>query len=167
MTVENLFSKETIYHFNVPDIESAFKLVSEDLTKKGLVKEGFLESVLNREKNYPTGLDMSPVNPEFPNIAVPHTESEYVNCCRIVPIRLEQAIVFHNMIKPSETLKVSYLFMILNNDGAVQSNILAQIMDFINSLSLEEAKSFFKEEDTDLIYNFLIQKFEKKGESND
>ena len=46
-----------------------------------------------------------------PNIAIPHTESEFVKTCRIVPVKLNHPITFHNMIAPDASFEVRFLFM--------------------------------------------------------
>lgn len=85
---------------------------------------------MEREKNYPTGIDLTAVSQEFPNIAIPHTESMYCNATKVIVIKLERDIVSKDMMNPDKDLNVKYLFMILNKDGGEQSNILAKIMEF-------------------------------------
>ena len=60
----------------------------------------FLDHLIEREENYPTGLDLTLIDQALPNIAIPHTESEYVNTTRIIPIKLNHPISFNNMIQP-------------------------------------------------------------------
>lgn len=49
--------------------------------------------------------------------------------------------------------------MILNENGEAQAGMLADIMDFINSINKEELCAFFKLEDTEAIYQFLSEHF--------
>jgi hypothetical protein len=58
------------------------------------------------------------------------------------------------MISPSDQISASFLFMILNENGEAQAGMLANIMDFINSVDEEKLFSFFKLEDTEAIYHF-------------
>ncbi|EDS5482523.1 PTS sugar transporter subunit IIA [Salmonella enterica] len=48
--------------------------LAESLQADGLVKPGFTDGVLEREKVYPTGIFM-----ETHSVAIPHTEFEHVN----------------------------------------------------------------------------------------
>lgn len=43
---------------------------------------------------------MSAVGTDIPNVAIPHTETDYCNTDRIVVVKLENEIPFHNMITP-------------------------------------------------------------------
>jgi len=117
---------------------------------------------LEREHNYPTGLSLTPIDPALPNIAIPHTESTFVRTTRIIPIKLKQSLSFHNMIIPDETLSVSFLFMILNENGIEQTGLLATIMDFINTTDRSSLLAFFQYEDKEEVYRFLQKNF--KGE---
>lgn len=157
--MKKLFFKETIYVSSGNTQEEVFEEVYLDLLNKQLVTEDFFESLLERERNYPTGLDLIPVSKGLPDIAIPHTESEYVRTTRIIPIKLKNEITFHNMISPSDQLSVHFLFMILNENGEAQAGMLADIMDFINSVNKEELCAFFKLEDTEAIYQFLNEHF--------
>lgn len=157
--MKNLFFKDTIYVSNKQTQEDVFEEVYQDLLKKQLVTEDFLTSLMERERLYPTGLDLSPVSEVLPDIAIPHTESEYVRTTRIIPIKLKHEILFHNMISPNDHVSVQFLFMILNENGEAQAGMLADIMDFINSVEKKDLCSFFKLEDTEAIYHFLEEHF--------
>lgn len=157
--MKKLFFKETTYVSGKTTQEEVFEEVYLDLLSKQLVTDDFLGSLLERERNYPTGLDLSPVSELLPDIAIPHTESDYVRTTRIIPIKLKQAITFHNMISPSDQIPVHFLFMILNENGEAQAGMLADIMDFINSVDKKDLCSFFELEDTEDIYQFLEKHF--------
>ncbi|MDO4680571.1 MAG: PTS sugar transporter subunit IIA [Aerococcus sp.] len=154
-----LFYESTVFISSTKTQAELFETVSKMLKEQDLVTEDFYKNLVEREENYPTGMDMTPVNPNYVNIAIPHTEVEYVKTTRIVPIKLENPLTFHNMINPSTTLEVGFAFMILNEDPEGQVNILARIMDFFNRLTEEEAMHFFSLEDAQAIYQFLDEKF--------
>lgn len=159
----SLFSEDTVYVSEGNSQTAVFEEVYQSLLAKKLVTENFLDNLIEREENYPTGLNLAPISQELPNIAIPHTESEFVNTTRIVPIKLKKDILFHNMIQPDEVMNVRFLFMILNQNGEEQSGLLADIMDFINSIEQTELIDFFNEEDPKMIYQFLEKNF--KGEN--
>ena len=157
--MNNLFYEDTVYVSDKQTQADVFEEVYADLLKKQLVTEDFLKNLLEREKNYPTGLDLSPVSSALPNIAIPHTESNFVKASRIVPIKLKHPLSFHNMISPDTSIDVSFLFMILNEDGESQAGLLANIMDFINGVDNEALNRFFHMEDSTDIYQFLEEHF--------
>lgn len=126
----NLIEKDLIFKEDFVSLDQAFKCLSKIFLERELVKQGYLEALMEREKNYPTGIDLTAVSQEFPNIAIPHTESMYCNATKVIVIKLERDIVSKDMMNPDKDLNVKYLFMILNKDGGEQSNILAKIMEF-------------------------------------
>ncbi|MCG4281164.1 PTS sugar transporter subunit IIA [Lacticaseibacillus saniviri] len=154
-----LFSPELIFIEDATTQEDVFKQVSARLETLGAVKPTFYDNLTERERNYPTGIDMSVVNTDYPNVAIPHTEGEFVNTRRIVPIKLNHPITFHNMIDPEQTFPVKFLFMILNNDPEGQANVLAQIMDFLTTTPQSELENLFNATDTDSIYQLLATHF--------
>lgn len=159
MSNKPLFYEDTVFISQAKTQKEMFETVSKQLLDQGLVTDEFYQNLVDREEKYPTGMDMSPVNTKYLNIAIPHTEVEYVKTTRIVPIKLQQPLTFHNMISPAETMPVSFAFMILNEDPEGQVNILAQIMDLFNRLSEEETLRFFAMDDPAAIYQFLTEKF--------
>lgn len=154
-----LFAEDTVFVCDRTTQAEVFTEVANHLMLNNYVAPAFLENIIEREKNYPTGMDMSVVDPELPNFAVPHTEVEYVNTRRIVPIKLVHPVEWHSMIDPSQSFDVSFLFMILNDDKEAQVGILAKIMDFVNGLGVENAKKLFSMTDTHEIYEFLDENF--------
>lgn len=155
----NLIFEESIFITNKSSKEAVFKEIADALNVVGDVKNNFLEHVIEREKNYPTGMDLSLLDKDYPNIAIPHTETEFVNTTKIIPVKLSVPIEFQNMISPHNNIKVSFLFMILNHDKNKQSQLLAKIMDFINSQTKDDLLKFFALDDTKEIYNYLIKNF--------
>lgn len=92
------------------------KTLHGNCCKRAMSKMIFLCNLKERENNYPTGIDITPISTELANVAIPHTEGEFVNARLIVPVKLTQEVTFKNMILPDEELSVKFLFMILNND---------------------------------------------------
>ncbi|WP_129044460.1 PTS sugar transporter subunit IIA [Companilactobacillus metriopterae] len=158
-TTDKLFYSEEVFISNANSQVEVFEEIYKKLYKEDLVTKEFLANLEEREKNYPTGIDMSVVSTQIPNIAIPHTESEFVKTTMVVPVKLKNEITFNNMIDPSKNFKVKFLFMILNDNPEGQSNILARIMDFMSRTSENELITFFKLEDTESIYKFLTRKF--------
>lgn len=93
-----LFLRDAVYVIDAQSQEEVFDQLGERLMAAGLVREGYLSHVKRREATYPTGLSMAPVDPRFPNIAVPHTETEYSTCTCLVPVKLVNPITWHDMI---------------------------------------------------------------------
>lgn len=125
-----LFHKDLILFTDVSSQEELFTKVGEFLLQKGLVNPGYVNAVIEREKLYPTGLDLGVVGPGIPNVAIPHTETEFCNAQHVVVVRNQDDLDFHNMIAPDQELKVSHFFFILNHNKNGQTNILSNLMAF-------------------------------------
>ncbi|WP_125570527.1 PTS sugar transporter subunit IIA [Lacticaseibacillus songhuajiangensis] len=154
-TSNTLFDPTAVFVSEQTTQEGVFKEVSDKLLEMKYVKPEFLKNLAEREKNYPTGIDMSVVNPDYPNIAIPHTEGNFVNVRMIVPIKLAHPVEFGNMIDPSQHFQVSFLFMILNNDPDGQANVLSEIMGFLTTTPAEDLQNFLGETNKAAIYSFL------------
>jgi mannitol/fructose-specific phosphotransferase system IIA component (Ntr-type) len=157
--VNSLFLSDAIFISEQTSKEAVFKEIAKQLVQKGLVKETFLENLVKREESFPTGMDLSVVDKSLPNVGIPHTEGEFVNTRCVITVKLMTPVSFNNMINPSESLEVSFLFMILNNDPGAQTNILSDIMGFISTVDPEQLNEFFNNTDKDKIYQFLQDKF--------
>lgn len=157
--MNSLFLPDAIFLSEETTKKAVFEDIAKQLVEKGLVKETFLENLIKREESFPTGMDLSVVDKSLPNIGIPHTEGEFVNTRCVIPVKLMTPVSFNNMINPSDSLEVSFLFMILNNDPGAQTNILSDIMGFISTVDPEQLNEFFNYTDKDKIYQFLQEKF--------
>ncbi|MGG1481253.1 PTS sugar transporter subunit IIA [Bacillus smithii] len=152
--IRELLNKELIFFENADNKEEILRKMGRKLLENGLVKEGFIESIVKREEKYPTGIDLSVVGEDLPNVAIPHSEPEYSNCKKLVVVKLEKDIKFKNMIDPSKELKVKYLFFILNNEKSNQTNILSHLMSFLTQESKMKGLDNLKTKDE--VYQYLI-----------
>lgn len=156
MKANELIDKNHCYISSKTSAFDVFDEVSEELVKDKLVTTDFAYQVKRREKEFPTGLDLSPVFPDLKGIAVPHTESEYVKTKKVIPIKLQTPFKVKNMIKPDENVEINFMFMILNNDPSGQANILSKIMGGITGKdeeTLEKINTIKNKED---VYNTAI-----------
>ena len=72
--LDEMFSEDNIYlGVDGNNFFEVLNNVSKELDKKKYINDGYIESVIEREKIFPTGL-------EFPKycIAIPHTDSKYI-----------------------------------------------------------------------------------------
>ena len=159
---KKLFAPNAIFVSDQPNQDLVLKEIYGNLLEQGYVKGNFLSHIVDREHNFPTGLDTSTLGKNIPNIAIPHTEGEFVNTRLIVPVSLVHPVVFHNMINPTQPLEVKFLFMLLDNDPDGQAELLASVMDFLADTPANELREVFNFTDPHAIYAFLKQKFEDK-----
>lgn len=153
INLKDLIDKKYVFVSDAEDKNEIFEQINEVLYEDGLVTDEFLQMVKEREENYPTGMDMSVVDGVSYNIAIPHTESYAVNTSKVIPIGLKNEVSFNNMIEPDQELKVKFVFLILNDGSDEQTNILAQIMDFVTQT--DNINDLFEMEDREKIYSFI------------
>lgn len=120
-----MFFDERIALFNVEasSSEEVIKIAADELYKRGIVKENFYEHVMLREKEFPTGLATDKYG-----VAIPHTDSKYVNRSQIEFISLKSPVKFKNMGNVSEDVEVTHVFMIAMSKPHEQSEILVKLM---------------------------------------
>ncbi|SMO58190.1 PTS sugar transporter subunit IIA [Melghirimyces algeriensis] len=126
--LQSLFTKELIFTTDDTTQKEVFTKISKILLERGLVNKEFTEALMERERHYPTGIDLSPVATGLPNAAIPHTEAEFCNGKVIAFVKLKHEIPFKNMIAPDQEIDVKYLFFIINHEKSNQSQVLSDLM---------------------------------------
>lgn len=123
----------------------AIMVASEKLYEAGYVTKEFGENCIKREEVYPTGLET-----DFP-VAIPHTESEFVNETAISVLRLKNTISFRNMDGSDLDVDVHYVFNLAIKEKNNQVVFLSKIIRLVqNSKKLNE------------MFNMNTEMFEKE-----
>lgn len=130
MGLDHFFSKDLVFCLEADNQEQLFDQVATLLEEKKVVTDTYRSALIEREKMFPTGLDMEFLGKDLPNVAIPHTDTIHNLTENVVVVRLAKPVTFHNMIAPDKEVEVSLLFFIINNSNSSQTNILAQLMDF-------------------------------------
>ena len=130
MALAQLFDENLVFCLHAENQEDLFHQVADFLEEREIVTSSYRNALLEREKAFPTGLDMEFLGKDLPNVAIPHTDIAHNLTENVVVVKLDQPVTFHNMISPTQTVEVSLLFFIINNSSSSQTNILAQLMDF-------------------------------------
>jgi len=148
--MESLIHEDRIQvNFMAENQFAAIEMAAKPLQEQGYVYEGFLEAVLEREKNYPTGL------PTRVGVALPHTEAEYVINEGISILTLEKPVLFSGMGNPKETVLVEILFLLAIKNPEKQLGVLQTIITIIqNEMVLKKIKGA---KDPKTIYNLINQ----------
>ena len=123
MGLDHFFDKNLVFCLEADNQEQLFDQVASLLEEREIVTPTYREALIMREKSFPTGLDMEFLGKDLPNVAIPHTDIVHNLAEKVVVVRLEKPVTFHN-------IEVSLLFFIINNSSSSQTNILAQLMDF-------------------------------------
>ena len=141
MGLDHFFSKDLVFCLEADNQEQLFDQVATLLEEKKVVTDTYRSALIEREKMFPTGLDMEFLGKDLPNVAIPHTDTIHNLTENVVVVRLAKPVTFHNMIAPNKEVEVSLLFFIINNSSSSQTNILAQLMDFFTGNGHLEALS--------------------------
>ena len=141
MGLDHFFSKDLVFCLEADNQEQLFDQVATLLEEKKVVTDTYRSALIEREKMFPTGLDMEFLGKDLPNVAIPHTDTIHNLTENVVVVRLAKPVTFHNMIAPDNEVEVSLLFFIINNSSSSQTNILAQLMDFFTGNGHLEALS--------------------------
>jgi len=141
MGLDHFFRKDLVFCLEADNQEQLFDQVATLLEEKKVVTDTYRSALIEREKMFPTGLDMDFLGKDLPNVAIPHTDTIHNLTENVVVVRLAKPVTFHNMIAPDKEVEVSLLFFIINNSSSSQTNILAQLMDFFTGNGHLEALS--------------------------
>jgi PTS system galactitol-specific IIA component len=134
------------------DSESILRFLSKILFDKGFVKEGFEEAVIKREKEFPTALPTSGYK-----VAIPHTDSEYVNKSVISIASLQEPVLFNVMGEPEKTLPVSVIFLLVIKEKEKQVEVISELIEKIikDEKLIEKIATSARGEE---IYNVMLRK---------
>ena len=105
------------------DWEEAIRLTAKVLIDQKAVKLDFAQSCIEREKEYPTGL-----NDQCP-IAIPHTTSSHVNRDAIILLRLKHAVPFHSMEDMDKVVNCRYVMNLALVDDKTHIHFLSKLFN--------------------------------------
>lgn len=127
MTNKIMLSENAVFtELEASDKEEALKKMSEAFSKNEFVNEGYYESILDREKKAPTGIEAYDYG-----IAIPHTDPKFVNKDSLSIAVLKEPVIFNNMVNAQETIEVKVIFLLGLSESTKHLNILRQIMELI------------------------------------
>ncbi|EOG03386.1 hypothetical protein WOY_01860 [Enterococcus faecium EnGen0372] len=131
----------------VKNKEEAFLIAAQRLEKMGYVNENYLNGLIAREREFPTGLIT-----KYLNIALPHSECEYVEKPFIFVMQLKNPIYFYQM-GDSQEMTVENLFFLGIKEPKEQVGLLQAFMNlFMDETFVENYK---KQETPQNIYELI------------
>lgn len=105
-------------------------------------KSNYVEGLKNREIEFATGVPVEPIG-----VAIPHTDSSYVNDNKVAVMTLEEPVKFNLMGGSKEdTIDVKLVILLSFKDGknhiSALQNIIEKIQDekFVESLINAQSK---------------------------
>ena len=140
----------------VPDLEAetwedVMKSLGQKLIDEGYTKESYIDALLTREKDFPTGLDI-----EGLGVAIPHTDVSHVNKAGIAIGVLKKPVTFIQMGSDDEEIGVKLVFMLAVTDPNAHIDELQRIVEIIQDKDVLE--KLFTVTDKDTIIEVIKEK---------
>lgn len=124
--IENIdFTKRDLISY---DKIGVLRFLSDYLYRNGIVHESFAQAVLERENQFPTGLNLAKGG-----VAIPHTDPEHVIDDKILVLRLNDAIEFNHMVAPDNKVNTNLIIMIVIKHREKQTQVLSSIMELMQN----------------------------------
>ncbi len=124
-----MLKKEFIHlNLNCENAQEAMRILAQSFVDSSVVKESFIEAVIEREKVYPTGLPASAFN-----IAIPHTVSEHVLMPAMAIGVMTHPLEVQQMGSPEITLEAQLFIMLAISDPKEQTALLRRIMKLLQN----------------------------------
>ena len=117
-----------IFHAPVRSARDVIHIGSQLLLDSDDVKPDFEENILRREQDYPTGLEIGQTG-----VAIPHTDSCFVNKSQIAFISPEKPVAFRHMVDRDRIVQVTLVFLIAMSQPHEQANALSSLVDMLSN----------------------------------
>lgn len=101
----------------------AIRILGNQMVENGFIKEAYIDAVIERETQYPTGLPTEGVK-----VAIPHANAKHVIQSTIGVMTLSKPVIFRSMGDATEELDVEVIFLLANADQSDQPESLQQLM---------------------------------------
>ena len=140
----------------VPDLEAetwedVMKSLGQKLIDEGYTKESYIDALITREKDFPTGLDIDGLG-----VASPHTDVSHVNKAGIAIGVLKKPVTFIQMGSDDEEIGVKLVFMLAVTDPNAHIDVLQRIIEIIQDKDVLE--KLFTVTDKDTIIEVIKEK---------
>ena len=122
MCHEQIFDENLIALHPAEPLETStdvIRLLGQLMVKNGYVNTSYIEAVLEREKQFPTGLQIQPFG-----AAIPHADSNGVKRSGVAIAILSKSVPFKNMADPERHVDVKLVFLLAVKEGDKQVGLL-------------------------------------------
>ena len=115
----------------VTDSKGVMKKVGGALIDAGYAKESYIDALIKRESEFPTGLDVDGFG-----VAIPHTDVSHVLKAGIAIAVLKNPVTFIQMGTDDETVEVKLVFMLSVTDPNAHIDKLQRILEIIQDTAV-------------------------------
>ena len=129
-------SKLCMFQVETDNRESLLKTMAEQLYSDGFVRETYYRGIMEREKEYPTGLWINGTG-----FAIPHTDSSMVKKSQICFASLKNPVEFYDMAEANKKVSVELVFMLAMSQPHEQADLLQNLIGLFQDMqAIEEIK---------------------------
>lgn len=133
MELEQLDDNIIFLNKNFSSREDMFKSISHELLDNNYVTEQYLEKVIQRENEHPTGFKLKTLN-----VAMPHVDCEFVKKDGMFVVTSKESIIFKNA-ETDEDLPVNIIFGLLLKQSDTHLTFLMKLASsFSNDMILQK-----------------------------
>lgn len=126
--------KLILFDVDAENAEDAIRQIGAPLLEHGYVRDTFIDAVIQREKEYPTGLQLRTMG-----VAMPHTFGVHVITPAVCVAKLAHPVEFRHMGEGDLKVSAEILFMMAISDPKKQLETLSNIMGvFVNDEAMIE-----------------------------
>ena len=106
--------------------EDVMRAVGQKVTAEGFAKESYVDALINREKDFPTGLDIDGFG-----VAIPHTDVSHVNKAATAIAILKNPVTFVQMGTDDDYVDAKVVFVLAVDDPKGHLEQLQRIISII------------------------------------
>ena len=119
--------EDLIFHeLEVKDSSEIMEKMGDRFIKEGLCKESYITALINRESEFPTGIDVDGFG-----IAIPHTDVSHVNEAGIGIAILKEPVRFIQMGTDDEEVDTKVVVMLAVDDPQKHLSTLQSILGIL------------------------------------
>jgi PTS system galactitol-specific IIA component len=149
-----LDNQNVLLGIEATDQWEAIRILGNQMVENGFIEEAYIDAVIERETQYPTGLPTEGVK-----VAIPHANANHVIKSTIGVMTLIKPVTFRSMGDATEKLDVEVIFLLANADQMDQPESLQRLMQ---CFSEEEALIKMKESTTTDEILMVLQDYMKE-----
>lgn len=149
MDYREMFNVKLIgLEIDVASREELFAVVAAELGRERMVEEGYLSGILKREAEFPTGLITQHLN-----IALPHTDPQYIRSPFIYVARLKNAVSCKQM-GDDQPMEVKDFFFLGIKDVSGQVGLLQGLVELFAEEDVVNA--YQKAQTAEDVYQLMV-----------
>ncbi len=135
--MKSIYEDLIVIDVDSKDAQDAIRQVGQHLLDGGFVKDTYIDAVVQRETEYPTGLQLQDMG-----VAMPHTAGVHVNTPAVCVAKLTHPVTFGHMGDPDTKVQAELIFMMAIQNPDAQLETLQKVMSVItNPAAVAEFKA--------------------------